>query len=246
MSLQLVTTTGTAVPSVDPPTESTQDLWDQTIDRVAEELGQLKNASAMKLALDVGELVVTRIFQGDLERVRSQGRKDHSFRRLAAHPKLPFSPMRLWRAVGVYELVSRMPGLPNTKNLTVSHMYAVLGLPHETQEWLLRAANEHAWSVVELEHKANKHRSKRAKPNAQALPPVLQSLREIERLTARFEIRAELTTDDGALDPDALQRAKESIHRIRGWCDDLGQLLESQVDGATQPAGHPAGFEQNC
>lgn len=232
MSLQLVTTTRPGVPSVETPTESRlvpEDPWDRTIDRVAEELGQLRNASAMKLALDVGELVVTRIFQGDLERVRSQGRKDNSFRRLAAHPKLPFSPMRLWRAVGVYELVSRMPGLPNTKNLTVSHMYAVLGLPHETQEWLLRAANEHGWSVVDLDHKASKHRPTRARCKAQPLPPVLQSLREIERLTSRLEIHEELTTDCDVLDLDAVQRAQKSIERIRGWCDELGQFLESRA-----------------
>lgn len=229
MSLQLVTTTCPEAP-VEPPREplpTPEDPWEQTIAQVAEELGQLRNASAMKLTLEVGELVVTRIFQGDLERVRCQGRKDNSFRRLAAHPKLPFSPMRLWRAVGVYELVSRMPGLPNTKNLTVSHLYAVLGLPQETQEWLLRAANEHEWAVVELERKANKHRSKRAKRGAQ--PVLLQSLRELERFTSRLDLSAKLNSEDDTLDMDQVQRVQESIERIRAWCDELRGLLERRA-----------------
>jgi hypothetical protein len=232
MSLQLVTTTSPEAHAFVPPAEplpAPQDPWEQTIAQVAEELGQLRNASAMKLTLEVGALVVKRIFQGDLERVRSQGRKDNSFRRLAAHPKLPFSPMRLWRAVGVYELVSRMPGLPNTKNLTVSHLYTVLGLPHETQEWLLRAANEHGWSVVELDHKANNHRSKRAKRNPQPLLPVLQSLREIERFTSRLELNAELRAEDDTLDQEQVRRVQESIDRIRAWCDELGHLLERRA-----------------
>ena len=84
----------------------------------------------MNLTLDIGALVVDKIFLGNMERVHSRGRKDASFRKLAAFPCLPFSVMRIWRAVGVYELVSRMPGVAKNTNLSVSHLYAVLGLPH--------------------------------------------------------------------------------------------------------------------
>jgi hypothetical protein len=203
---------------------------DEVIAEVAEQLARLRNDSAMNLALDVGRLVVTRLFRGDLERVRTRGRKDHSFRKLASHPRLPFSPMRLWRAVGVYELVTRMPGLPKASNLSVSHLYVVLGLPHETQEWLLRAANEHAWSVVLLGQKANKHRSRRTSPQARAEAPVLRSLRELERLAGRLDINVE---DDEPLDPEQVVRARQFIDRIRAWCDELGHVLERQVGSGT-------------
>jgi hypothetical protein len=203
---------------------------DEVIAEVAEQLAQLRNASAMNLALDVGHVVVTRLFRGDLERVRTRGRKDNSFRKLASHPRLPFSPMRLWRAVGAYELVSRMPGLPKAPNLSVSHLYVVLGLPHETQEWLLRAANEHAWSVALLEQKANKHRNRRTSPQGRAEAPVLRSLRELERLAGRLDISVE---DDEPLDPEQVVRAKQFIDRIRAWCDELGHVLERQVSSET-------------
>lgn len=228
MSLQWVSSSADVACSVNiRPSPDTPDFpSDQTIAEVAERLNELRHSSAMNLTLDIGAVVVDRIFMGSLERVHARGRKDASFRKLAAYPNLPFSPMRLWRAVGVYELVSRMPGVAKNTNLSVSHLYAVLGLPHQTQEWLLRATVEQKWTVATLDHKARKHRSaggggaRRSAP-----PPFLTSLKRVERLTERIESAVLGGDDEDELDPEQLRRARESVGRIRAWCEDLEKAL---------------------
>lgn len=191
-----------------------------TIAEVAEALHQIRHTSTMKLTLDIGSLVVNRIFDGDLERVRSHGRKDTSFRRLAAYPNLPFSAMRIWRAVGVFDLVSRMPGVANHPHLSVSHLYTVLGLPHQTQEWLLRATVEQRWAVTTLDQKARKHRAATSRGPRTARPVILTSLQRVERITEGLSNAA-----GNELDGEQLRSAMESLRKIRCLIEELTKAL---------------------
>ena len=199
---------------------------DEVIVGVAATLAEVHNTSSMRLALEIGEIVVRRIFDGDLERVRAHGPKDISFRKLAACPKLTMSAMRIWRAVGVFELVSRMPGLKDAKNLSVSHLYAVLGLPHETQEWLLRAAADGRWRVEELEAQATKHRppESRRRPRM-TQPELIMSLRRIERITSRFEFGPKQGLAEGGFSEEQVRHVRECVEKIRAWCDSVGETL---------------------
>ncbi len=211
------------------------EVTDDTVVQVAQELSRIRNASAMQLALDIGELLFEKIFGADVDRMRANGRKDVSFTKLAACRLHPFSAMRLWRAVGVYELVRRMPGLRTAKNLSVSHLYVVLGLPHQTQEWLLRAANEESWSVQHLDATAAKHRPSESKRRSRSpTPPILRSLRKVDRLSSKLEIPVDDVGQPVILNGDQLRSAIESLERIRAWCNEVSQLLEQQ------PAEEPA------
>ena len=227
MSLQLVqrATEREALATAVTPTASMVKSDDVIVD-VAATLAEVHSTSSMRLALEIGEIVVRRIFDGDLQRVRAHGPKDVSFRKLAACPRLTMSAMRIWRAVGVFELVSRMPGLKDAKNLSVSHLYAVLGLPNETQEWLLRAAADGRWRVEELEAQATKHRpsESRRRPRM-AQPELIVSLRRIERITCRFEFGAKRGLAEAGFDEEQVRHVRECVEKIRAWCDSVGEML---------------------
>jgi hypothetical protein len=82
---------------------------------------------------DVGAVVVERLLNGNLDTLRARGRKDHSLRRLAEHPRLPFSSTTLWRCIGAYEVVRSCPEVVQLENLSIAHIVAVRSLPRQRQ-----------------------------------------------------------------------------------------------------------------
>jgi hypothetical protein len=192
------------------------------VDALVADLRELARDATLELMIATGRLVVERLFGGDLGLLRSRGPKDTSLRRLAEHPGLPMSPASLSRAIGIYELTNRFPGLLKAKALGVAHLRAVLGLPPEVQERLLQAAVREAWSKAKLEEAAAARREGRRRRRP-ALA-VLRSLRRLDRLTGEnaalpLETELERLTDEEAA------RTLETVERLRAWCETLQETL---------------------
>jgi hypothetical protein len=199
------------------------------LDHVINRLCEISRGATMDLTLEVGEIVYREIYGGSLEALRARGPKDQSLRRLAAHPRLPFSASTLWRAVSVFEVVQRIPAVAASKHVGVTHLRAILGLPHAVQENLLSAAEQGRWTAGEVADRAALHRS-RLKPGgreakrALATSGVSKHLRGLER---RLAEQIELADRDGlkGVDEGEALQISRALGRIRSLCDAIEDRL---------------------
>jgi hypothetical protein len=181
------------------------------IDEVVEHLCQIKRNSKLVLAIDVGRLVVEKIYRGDPDLVRSRGRNHTGFRRLAAHPRVPFSRSTLWRYVGVYQIALEQPWLVRCQDLTVAHISAVLGLPAPEQERLLRLAAEQGWKAKRLARETQGEGPKRQ-------GSVGSLVRRLERIKKLNLEQAEVA------EPDR-QKLLAAVAEAKAWCDTVEAWL---------------------
>lgn len=182
------------------------------LDVLVEQLRLMKRNSKLSLAIDVGRLVVEQVYGSDREALQRRGKDHAGFRRLAAHPKLPFSKSTLWRYVGVSEIVTRMPGLVRCEMLTVAHLSAVLRSEPEAQERLLKLAVKLRWTAARLELEAKKA-SDTHRPRQK--PSLLIAIRRLERLRADVP-------DLGRVN-DLAEKERDRIRRViadtKTWCE---------------------------
>ncbi|HMR76995.1 MAG TPA: hypothetical protein PKD61_17870 [Polyangiaceae bacterium] len=150
---------------------------DDSIERTVAEIRHLTRKAALDLALEIGEIVFRRIFDGDMKSVRKHGPKHASFRQLALHPELPMSATGLWRSVTMFELWLRLPQLKNCKHISANHIHAVLALPPRDQERLLKRAERQKWRASELWAQAAARRK-----GAGGRPPKLEIVKALDQL----------------------------------------------------------------
>lgn len=189
------------------------------IERAATRIASVRRRHSIATAREVGAIVVEEIYGGDLKALRSRGAKDESLRTLAAHPRLDVSAATLWRAVGVFLLCGRMPGLREPKHLALGHLYAVLGLGEERQERLLRAAEIEHWSRERLEASAGALRAGRRK--------AANPRRDLQRCATRLRRLAALPVPrvDGASDDDALNQLERALTEVERWTSEIRREL---------------------
>ncbi|MBI5538312.1 MAG: hypothetical protein HY898_36655 [Deltaproteobacteria bacterium] len=198
---------------------------DGEIEDVVRELCAIHRARSLSLSLDVGAIVVERLFGGDVEEIRRRGRKDKSLRKLASHPRLPFSAATLWRAIAIYEMVRRFPGLVKSRTLGVSHLRSVIGLPPSAQERLLRAAEVEKWDTERLEKAAAALRSSMPK-NAGGRPPlpsVLKTAASVRRIVDAAPVS--MAASRRPLDARQRDELRAAIELLRNWCDEVERNL---------------------
>jgi hypothetical protein len=120
------------------------------VDALVEDLRKIYCAAGTVLMVSVGKLVLERIYGGDVERWRSRGRKNASFRNLSKHPRLPFSRANLSRAVGIYVLSLRRPEVLELRGVGPCHLREIIRLDADTQDDLLAQTVQNEWSVRRL------------------------------------------------------------------------------------------------
>jgi hypothetical protein len=138
--------------------------------------------TGIELMLRVGELILERLYGGDVARWKSRERKDVSFRKLEQHPDLPFKAAMLSRAVSIYVLSRRRPDLPRLENVSQTHLQEILNLDSQVQDRLLAHVQEEKWSVQRLraEVGALSNETPRAgRPREPAFSKQLRNLRSI-------------------------------------------------------------------
>lgn len=187
------------------------------------ELVTLVREATVDLALEVGRLVVERFFDGDALHWRARQRP--SFRRLASHPDLPMSASALRRCVGLYELTQRLGDLGRFGRLGTSHFRAVLGLNTQLQQELLKAANERAWTVKELEeHVAQVRIKPKGGGGRPRVPTLVKLIRRLEPLAQQTAVQ--LVVGEAELSDLDVQEAYAVAGRLSALFNDLEQRFE--------------------
>lgn len=201
----------------------------EIVDEVVQGLCQISRAATMEFALKVGELVFQKIYGGDIEALRRRGPKDQSFRRLASHPSLPFSAATLWRSVAIFDLVQRFPGVVQMRHLGVAHVRAILGLPGDVQERILREAESERWTKERIEERAALHRQRSARRGRPPVPPLLKVLARIDRVATQCSVPEEALAVRRAGSAQE-RRALEAIQRLRAFCDAVEESLKREAE----------------
>ncbi len=200
-------------------------------DSLAQELASIEQSSRMEFYLRVGELVAHRLYGGKLGAWRARRGGDASFRKLAAHPGHNLSATTMFRAVSAYELSTRIPFVPRSEHLRISHVEAVLGLPESAQASLLLAAERQRWSVAQLELEAEAWRGVRQKSGRPRKPLIVKALDRVAALEgAQFDDVASLSRLDEAL----VLRYERSCAQVVASLTTLLERLRER--GARQPA----------
>ena len=149
------------------------------VNALVTELEQLKERRTIQLAYEMGRLITARIYGSDPSGFRVKGQHYSLYRQLVTHPRIAVSAATVWRALGVYELCLKMPGILDWEPLRLGHVYAVLGLPYADQQRLLSMAAQGSMSVSALAQKASgmPKRSAAGRPRRSALARAMSPLK---------------------------------------------------------------------
>jgi len=207
------------------------------LDGLAAELSALGKDAGVEQAVEIGRLVVERLYDGDLSAWRSRGPKAHSLRALARRSDLPVSSSALYRAIALYELSTRLGGVErwSEAGLGISHLRLVLGLPEDEQRRLLDEAARHAWTVAELEREAVCTRRRNPTRTSRGGRPRLpRFVKSVNRLRKAAEAPDELFGDlDAAarMSAEDLAEIRDALATIRVRCAELDRALERAAAG---------------
>jgi hypothetical protein len=120
------------------------------IGALVSELRELYYVKGIELMLRIGELILDRLYGGDVTKWKSRGRKDFSFRKLQQYPDLPFKASMLSRAVSIYVLSRRRADLLALQNVSQTHLQELLNLDPSLQDDLIARVENEKWSVQRL------------------------------------------------------------------------------------------------
>ncbi len=204
------------------------------IGELVRELRALYYGSGIELMLRVGELILERLYGGDVAIWQSRSRKDVSFRKLEKHPDLPFKAAMLSRAVAVYVLSRRRPDLLKLKNVSQSHLQEILNLQPDLQDRLLRRVEDEKWSFRRLRDEVAKHLpstiQRAGRRRAPQLAKVLRNLRAI--------------ADGRLLVMDPTNIAVLQFHEAQDLFDVARRLCQQAEQAARALAAHMESLER--
>ena len=120
------------------------------IGALVSELRELYYLKGIELMLRIGELILSRLYGGDVTKWKSRGRKDFSFRKLQQYPDLPFKASMLSRAVSMYVLSRRRADLLQLENVSQTHLQELINLDAALQDDLIARVESEKWTVQRL------------------------------------------------------------------------------------------------
>jgi hypothetical protein len=203
-------------------------IADSELDVLVVDLGRIYRHNGMKAAVEMGQLIVERLYGGNHDKWRSRGPKDVSFRKLERHPGLPFRASTLSRAVAIYMLARRLGALPTFEHLSVSHLHEVAGLSCANQDQLLAQADRERWSVMRLRKEAagvSGRTVRKKRGPVSIVPRCVLWLRQVRR---DLETRA-FMMDIEAIERLSLSESEELLETVR-LLFRQGELLARKLD----------------
>lgn len=215
--------------------ESSEAIEHDPLDELADKLAALGKDVSVEQAVEIGRLVIERLYDGDLSAWRGRGPKAHSLRTLARRAELSVSSSALYRSIALYELSERLGGIEGwaAAGLGVSHVRLVLGLDHDVQRRLLDLAVERAWTVAELEREAAAARQQVPKLQRRGGRPRLpRFLKSVHRLRKASEASDEMFGDLDAVAEMQLEQIieiRDALATIRARCDELDRQLQNAM-----------------
>jgi len=219
------------------------------IDNVVNDMRGLVAKHGVELSVEIGRLILDRLYGGDVQRWRYRGNKDISFRKLQHHPRLPFSAAHLSRAVMIYMLSRRKPELMLTRNLGPSHLHELAGLPEEEQDRIFDLAERECWSVKQIREVVGESRLKQ-RGKLTSIRRIVQILRLLDKWArdGSFTFAAEAFRGVELIElRELLAIARSSCHRLENLTRILalqvgerehGDSLESATEGAVATSQH--------
>jgi hypothetical protein len=198
------------------------------------ELKALYYGSGIELMLRIGELILTRLYGGDVAMWQSRRRKDISFRTLEKHPELPFKASMLSRAVAIYVLSLRRNDLLQLEHVSQSHLQEVLNLEPELQDRLLKRVEEERWSFRRLRDEVLRSVPSTIKRAGRPrTPPVAKQLRILRSIA-----------DDRLLVIDPANIAVLQLHEAQDLFDVARRLCQQAELAARALAAHLESLER--
>ncbi len=211
---------------------------DHIIEQVVASINEATRLSGLSLVESLGQVIFEQVYQGDVNKWRSHGPKESSFRKLAGHSDLQISAPVLSRSVAIYDMCQRLGvGVSSWKHLRVSHLRAAIGLPENEQRRLLKMAEDRGWTAEKLEEHCGKARQKaienkggkrRGRP---PLPTYVKTLTKLSAIMAdgsAFEGLETISELDDVKAQELLRQAREAAATANAW---LAQL-EAVVGGS--------------
>jgi hypothetical protein len=214
-------------PSASEPTSlEASPVPEADLDALAIDLAALQRRTTLGFALEVGRMVVERVYGGSLDRWRAgAGAKDGSLRSLAEKlTKLGsrgLSAATLQQAIATVDLEERA-GVSSRPQLNASHVRAVIGLPADKQELLLGTAEAKDWTAEKLQKEADKARQALATRSGR--PPLLgfvKTVNQWERDLADADNAFAGLEQAATLKPDEAARVRAAVQAMRDKCDAL-------------------------
>lgn len=203
-------------------------VTDEELQAVAEEVVTILHGAVVQATVQVGELLVERFYDGDLELMRSHARKDNSLRRLAELPMMP-SAATLHRAVELFALSEALGGVSTWKHLGVSHFAAVFPLERKRQKQLLDRAEEHGWTVRQLEQEARKDRPA-GRSGRPRMPVFQKTVRGLQRVLDDEGAFADLEKLD-ELNADDVKQLHTTVQSMENRLRELKATLRTRMPG---------------
>ncbi|MEZ4436253.1 MAG: hypothetical protein R3F65_27970 [bacterium] len=197
----------------------------ESVEATVDALCELKRRSGIGLAVAIGRTLAESIYDGDLTRLRDRRSDCPSLRAIAAHPRVPYSLTTLHQAIGVYELVQRIPELPAT-HLTLTHLRLVLPYGDEIQRQLLLRALAEEWNTRQLEQAVRAIKPVRGKGGRPRLPRVVKTLNQLDRVVSEQAAWEDLD-DLTPLPPEKRAALAEQIARLRRHLRGIELRLEA-------------------
>jgi len=200
------------------------------IESTVARINRLARETTLKLAQEVGRIVVEEFYRGDLEVLRRRGAKDASLRKLAEHPSLSVSASDLHRSIGIYELCDRL-GVWDWQHLTKSHFRAVMGLPEKKQARILQNAEEKQLTVAQIEREAKKARKSdgRGRP---PLPAFQKAINRFDKLVESGELVDDLDKLE-TMDTAEIEALYKKVTGAKLAMEQLQEALKTRVPGFT-------------
>lgn len=216
--------------------EKTSEISTDELNGVVQELKLIHQRSGIASVAAVGELILTRFFEGSVSSFQSsERRKDRSLRRLARCAGCPYSKSALHQAVRIHLVRLTNPAVQTYGHIGPSHIAVTLVLSEAERNSLLYAAELNHWSVrqlrqevVRLQNKATESlANRRGRPRQgqaeRALSVVQQSLELVDAAV------------EGALSQPLTGSARTQLRRALSKLESQCQLLISALEHSTKP-----------
>lgn len=211
-----------------------ESIDDSVMDEVVDQLNTIYITKGLEAAREMGEYVLRKFFNGDLNAFRTRGRKHMSFRRLAGKQQLLPSYTYIYNSVA---LVGQLRVLPRDigKALSISHHRALFTVadPGRKQE-LAKRAVEQKMTVRLFNKEIKKYcegRARKSKAGRPALPSCVKEFRKIIRAIEAIDVGE---FDDGIIDRYPPEQAKrllkemdEKLHQLSDYREALSEQIRA-------------------
>lgn len=205
-------------------------VGEDVVTEVFDELCAMQRAATVELAVQMGKLIVDRFYGGKFDAWREHGAKETSLRKLAdrfENTEGGLSAAGIYRVIAIYELEERHH-VSARKQLTVTHVRAVIGLPEKEQGQLLDEAEKRNWSTRELEEKAAAIRKKNGDGRGRPpLPAFVKSINKLKKMVDDKTAFEDLEQVDD-LDEDEVTDLYQAVTGMKLKCEALQKSLEAR------------------